>query len=121
VLVVDDDKNIFHAIEIILEPLKLKLKYCPTIKCAEKLLIAGTAAIDILLLDLAVDIRSGLDLLDSLASSNIRIPVFMISGTDAALPAATAMQKGALYYFTKPLDSKELVARVEQVLALKPE
>jgi DNA-binding NtrC family response regulator len=118
ILIVDDDKNIFHSLTLLLKPIRVKLLYCESIDCAEQILLDPNNNIHLVLLDLAVDKRSGLDLLDSLKNHNIRVPVIMISGTDSALPAVEALRKGALDYITKPFSTIDICRKVQQGLVL---
>jgi DNA-binding NtrC family response regulator len=118
ILIVDDDENIFHSLAMILKPVKAKLLYCASIDCAEKILLDTNSNVHLVLLDLAVDRRSGLDLLDLLSTHDISMPVIMISGTDAASPAVAAIHKGAVDYITKPFSGPDVCRRVQSRLSL---
>jgi len=66
------------------------------------------ASPDVVLLDVHLPDRSGLDVYRSIRALDARIPVIFITTSSAAETAIAAMKQGALDYLQKPLDLSEL-------------
>lgn len=64
---------------------------------------------DIVLLDVRMPGRSGLEVLEWLAQEHPDIPVIMMSAFDDTKDAVTAMKMGAVDYVSKPFDVDELI------------
>ncbi|WP_282078760.1 sigma-54-dependent transcriptional regulator [Epibacterium ulvae] len=64
---------------------------------------------DIVLLDVRMPGRSGLEVLEWLAEAHSEIPVIMMSALDDTKDAVTAMKMGAIDYISKPFDVDELI------------
>jgi two-component system nitrogen regulation response regulator GlnG len=63
---------------------------------------------DVILLDLRLPDRSGLDVLRQLRQIDARIPVVLVTATRSAESAIEAMRQGAYDYLLKPLDLQKL-------------
>jgi DNA-binding NarL/FixJ family response regulator len=70
---------------------------------------------DVILLDVSLPGRSGLDLLKHLRRSNPRLPVLIVSMHPVAQFAQRALGAGALGYLTKDSSPEEFVAAIEHV------
>lgn len=81
---------------------------------AERLL-AGGQHFDLVLLDLMLPKRSGLDLLQAIRQSSV-VPVLILSAKDSDLDKALGLGFGADDYMAKPFSMIELVARVKAAL-----
>lgn len=71
---------------------------------------------DILLLDLNLPDKDGLEIIRFLRVSNIQTPVIMITARDTILDRAMGLDSGADDYLTKPFDLIELKARIRAVV-----
>lgn len=71
-----------------------------------------------LLLDFHLPGPSGLDLQAALAKRGIRLPVIFLSGRGNIPVAVRAMKAGAVDFLTKPVRREDLLAAVQQALAL---
>lgn len=71
---------------------------------------------DILLLDISLPGRSGLDLLRDIRSSGFSLPVLVLSMHSEELYGVRAMRAGAAGYLTKDTVPKELVTAVRKIL-----
>jgi two-component system response regulator AtoC len=70
----------------------------------------------LLILDIQNSESDGLDVLDQLEKSGLRIPAIVLSGVDQVSTAVRAMRMGAADYLSKPVDEGELEAAIERVL-----
>lgn len=66
---------------------------------------------DLLLLDLQLPRRSGLDVLRMVRESS-QVPVLILSVKDSEADIVSALELGADDYLTKPYSTKELIARI---------
>ncbi|MCM8594955.1 response regulator transcription factor [Accumulibacter sp.] len=76
----------------------------------------ATTPYDLLLLDIGLPGRSGLDLLAGLRRSSSRLPVLLITARDAVADRIRGLDGGADDYVVKPFDLDELSARIRAVL-----
>ncbi len=68
---------------------------------------------DVLILDIRLPGRSGLELLSDLRERGVRTPVLMLTALDAVDDRVRGLQAGADDYLGKPFEFAELLARVE--------
>jgi DNA-binding response OmpR family regulator len=66
---------------------------------------------DLLLLDIGLPGKDGLQLLNWLRANGMAIPVLVVSARDAVRDRITGLNLGADDYLTKPFDLDELIAR----------
>jgi len=71
----------------------------------------------LLILDIQGSGKDGLDVLEQIEKSGLRIPAIVLSGVDQVSTVVRAMRHGAADYLSKPLDESELELAVERVLA----
>src|SRR2546428_2807829 len=69
-------------------------------------------AFDLLILDLGLPRKSGLDVLKRLRGRDSRLPVLILTGFDAVSHRVRGLDAGADDYLAKPFDLAELEARV---------
>ena len=67
---------------------------------------------ELLLLDLGLPHKSGLDLLESLRKSGASLPVLVITARDSVADRVKGLDAGADDYLVKPFDLDELAARI---------
>ena len=67
---------------------------------------------DLVLLDLGLPRRSGLDVLKTLRARNVRTPVLILTARDAVADRVAGLNAGADDYLVKPFDLQELAARM---------
>src|ERR1035437_4292597 len=73
---------------------------------------ATTATYDIVVLDLALPIKNGLEVCRDLRSKGEVVPVLMLTARDAVEDRIVGLDAGADDYLTKPFHFGELLARV---------
>ena len=71
----------------------------------------------LVLLDLLMPGRNGMEFLNELDERGIRIPVVVLTATKAVATAVEAMKRGAIDYVTKPFEPEALRLKVRQLLA----
>ena len=78
-----------------------------------------TSEPDLLVLDMRMPGMNGLDLQNHLAATGRTIPIVFITAHENELAKATAMASGAVAFFQKPLDEKDLLGAIHKALNLK--
>ncbi|MEO1398429.1 MAG: response regulator transcription factor, partial [Pseudomonadota bacterium] len=81
---------------------------------AERFLISESA--DLIILDVNLPGRSGLEILSTLRTHKIQTPVLMLTARDATHDKISGLDLGADDYLTKPFDLAELKARARALL-----
>jgi two-component system copper resistance phosphate regulon response regulator CusR len=76
----------------------------------------ATETFDLVLLDLSLPARDGLDVLAALRAQSIRVPVIVISARDRIEDRVTGLDAGADDYVVKPFAFAELLARMRSLL-----
>lgn len=79
---------------------------------------------DLVILDLLLPVRSGLDLCVDIRRSGFTTPILMLTALGQSVEKVAGLKLGADDYVTKPFDTPELMARVEALLrrsASRPE
>jgi DNA-binding response OmpR family regulator len=82
---------------------------------------AGVAAVrgaepDLLILDVMLPERSGLDVLRELRLASSRLPVMMLTARGDPIDRILGLELGADDYLAKPFDPRELLARIRAIL-----
>lgn len=72
---------------------------------------------DLVLLDLKMEGRSGLEVLEQLRRSGSDVPVLMLTGFATVESAVQALKLGADDYITKPCDNAVLRSKIQAILA----
>ena len=83
--------------------------------------LARTAECDIVLLDLILPGRMGLDILREVRESRPTLPVIILTAKGEENDRIQGLRLGADDYMVKPFSIKELLARMEAVLRRSPE
>ena len=76
----------------------------------------GRSNPDLMILDVMLGSGSGFDVLRSLRSEGLRVPVIILSARVDLVDRVAGLELGADDYVTKPFEPRELVARVGAVL-----
>ena len=119
ILVVDNEQNMLHTMEYILEAADYKVTTANNGQEAfEKVLAArdNNIAIDLLITDIQMPGVTGLDLIYKLNRLNIDIPVFVITAYGDKGLLIELLRKGCKEYLDKPFDDEELLKRVAMLL-----
>ncbi|HEY3139232.1 MAG TPA: HD domain-containing phosphohydrolase [Blastocatellia bacterium] len=113
ILIVDDDEAICNLLRACLEP-----TYC----CAaagsadEAISLLEAGSFKLVMSDIKMPGRSGLELCEYVQENSPRTVVIMISGMTDIQCSIGAMRRGAFDYVTKPFDLAELTLAVDRAL-----
>jgi len=113
-LLVEDDHMIGETVVDVLRAEHFAVDWIKDGVSAQAVL--RTQAYDLLLLDLALPGRDGLDVLRSLRAAKSRIPVLVATARDSVEQRIAGLDAGADDYVLKPYDLGELLARVRALL-----
>lgn len=115
-LVIDDEPSILHAFRRAFDDPQLELLTAETAAAGE--LIVREDVPDVVVLDLNLPDRSGLQCFDQIKKIDARIPVIFITGHGTVESAIEAIKQGAFDYLIKPLELSELKAIVAKAFRL---
>ena len=114
ILVVEDDEAIATGLSL---NLRLAGHRATIAGDGDAALEALTSTIfDLVLLDINLPRRNGLDVLSALRGADNFVPVIVLSARDGEYDKVAALRLGADDYVTKPFALAELLARVDAVL-----
>ena len=77
---------------------------------------ARSGRFQLILLDLMLPGRDGLEVCDNLRSAGINCPILMLTARNSPQDIVTGLRKGADDYLAKPFDMDVLVARINAIL-----
>jgi two-component system nitrogen regulation response regulator GlnG len=115
-LVIDDESNIRYSIGQVLGNENVAVLEAATAE--EGLRLAAEHAPDVILLDIKLGARSGLDVFHQLRAIDPKSLVIFITGHGTTDTAIEAMKIGAYDYLVKPLDANHLQEIVEQAFGI---
>lgn len=78
----------------------------------EGLVRARTGPHDVVVVDLMLPGRSGLELIEELRAARVRVPILVLSAKSSVDDRVRGLESGADDYLTKPFSFAELVARI---------
>ncbi|OIQ92996.1 transcriptional regulatory protein QseB [mine drainage metagenome] len=113
-LLVEDDTMIGESIAKGLRREGFAVDWVKDGIAAERSLEAGD--FDLMLLDLGLPRKGGLDVLRTLRAKGKPIPVLILTARDAVPDRVMGLNAGADDYLVKPFDLDELVARIHAIL-----
>lgn len=114
ILVVEDDPDISHLLEINLKDIAFKVDVVNN--GVDGLNRASNHDYQLIVLDLMLPGMDGLELCRHLRSQSVNIPVLMLTARSSELDRVLGLELGADDYLTKPFSIKELQARVKAIL-----
>ncbi|MCC6929575.1 MAG: response regulator transcription factor [Gemmatimonadaceae bacterium] len=117
VLVIEDDPTVGAFIKRGLEEQRWGVQLVTDGEEGEQ--VAATETFDVIILDMRLPGKSGLDVLQGLRSRGFEKPVLVLTAQDAVDAKVRTLRAGADDYVTKPFAFEELLARVE-ALARRP-
>lgn len=114
ILIVEDELRIASFLQ---KGLQAEGYACVVAEDAESALtFAQAEPVDLVLLDLILPDRSGLDVLRSLRARDQRLPILVLTAKDDVHSKVSGLDQGADDYLTKPFVFDELLARVRALL-----
>src|SRR5689334_12083342 len=115
VLIIDDEAEIRESLQTLLEMEGYEVETAATGQ--QGLNRIGQRTFDLILLDLALPDRNGMEILSELRSQDPGLSVMMITAYGTVENAVKAIQAGATNFVQKPWDNEKLLADVRAAIA----
>jgi len=114
ILVIDDEKSIRETLKEILEYEKHEVE----LACdgEQGLELFKNDKYDVVLLDIKMPKKDGLEVLDDLLAETTDVPIIMISGHGNIDTAVESIKKGAYDFIEKPLDLNRLLVTIRNAM-----
>jgi two-component system response regulator QseB len=113
ILLVEDDEMLGDALRLALRQEGFTVDRARDAEEAE--LAIAAVEYNLLLLDLGLPAKGGLELLEELRSSGNSLPVIILTARDAVSERIKGLDGGADDYLVKPFDPDELAARIRAI------
>jgi len=110
ILAIEDEPKLGQALQEGLRPQQYEVTLARTGE--EGFFLAQTESFDLLILDVMLPGRSGLEILAALRHQGFKTPVLMLTARDAIEDRVLGLDTGADDYLVKPFAFAELLARV---------
>src|SRR5512140_1315732 len=114
-LVVDDELDLREGLEMLLTSEGYSVDLAEN--ATEGLRRMEDHGYDLVLLDLMMPDRSGMEVLAEVRERDRETPIFMITAYGSVEAAVHALKLGANDYFSKPWDNEKLVIEIERMIA----
>src|ERR1700686_3795577 len=114
ILVIDDEAEIREGLELLLKTEGYQVSMADSGESG--LLRLGEQPYDLLLLDVSLPDRNGIELLKDIRRQNPHLPIVLITAYGSIEMARAAFKSGAMDYITKPWSNDELLAQVAQAV-----
>ena len=118
ILVCDDERDVREMLQEYLS--KRGFDIVPAANSDELRAVLANSQVDLILLDINMPGEDGLTTLRSLRTSN-QVPVVMLTAAGEVIDKIVGLEMGADDYLAKPVDLRELEARIKAVLRRKSE
>lgn len=114
ILIVDDEADIRESLEILLSMEGYQVEMATNAAEGQHALENGSY--DIVLLDLMMPDRSGLELLHDIRRRDTETPIILITAYGSVEVAVKAIKEGATDYFSKPWDNEKLLLEISHII-----
>src|SRR5215469_4441819 len=114
ILVVDDESEIREGLELLLTTEGYQVSSAETAQSGLSRL--GEQPFDLLLLDVSLPDRNGIELRNGIHRHEPHLPIVLITAYGSIEMARAAFKSGAMDYITKPWSNDELLAQVAQAV-----
>src|SRR5215203_3530519 len=115
ILVIDDEADIRESLETLLDMEGYSVDLA--VDGGDGLRSLAKARYDMVLLDLMMPDRSGMDVLAEIRSKDQETPVIMLTAYGSVEVAVNAIKAGASDYFSKPWDNEKLLIDIATMIA----
>src|SRR5436305_3152138 len=115
ILVIDDEPDIRESLEVLLTSEGYRVELAGNATEGLKRLESG--AYDLVLVDLMMPDKSGMQVLDEVRMRDRETPIFMITAYGSVEVAVAALKRGANDYFPKPWDNEKLLIEIDHMIA----
>jgi DNA-binding NtrC family response regulator len=115
ILVVDDEADIRESLEMLLTGENYTVDMADNATTGLRKFESGTY--DLVLLDLMMPDRSGMDVLADIRQRDADTPVFLLTAYGSVEVAVRALKSGANDYFAKPWDNEKLLIEIDRMIS----
>ncbi|HEY4363178.1 MAG TPA: sigma-54 dependent transcriptional regulator [Bryobacteraceae bacterium] len=115
ILVIDDEPDIRDSLEALLTQERYHVTLAAN--ATEGLKRLESSAYDLVLLDLMMPDKSGMQVLQEVRARDTDTPIFLLTAYGSIEVAVQALKHGASDYFSKPWDNEKLLIEIERMLA----
>ena len=115
ILVIDDEADIRESLQDLLGIEGYDIETAST--GGEGLRRMESSNYDLVLLDLMMPDRSGMDVLRQVRERDTETPIFLITAYGSVEVAVNALKTGASDYFSKPWDNEKLLIEIERMIS----
>ncbi len=116
VFIAEDQIKLANAIKRGLEHQGFAVDHRANGNEAAEHLVIHHSSYDVIMLDLMLPGRSGLDICRTLRERNITTPILVLTAKNATADKVSLLNSGADDYLTKPFSFAELVARIQALM-----
>lgn len=117
ILVVDDEADIRESLELLLSSEGYQIELAAN--ATEGLAKFESSPYELVLLDLMMPDRSGMEVLKDIRDRDRETPVAMITAYGSIEVAVQALRNGATNYFPKPWDNEKLLVEIDQMIGAR--
>jgi DNA-binding response OmpR family regulator len=114
ILIIEDEKKVARAIKEGLE--REGFKISSALNGEEGFFLINTIKFDLIVLDLNLPGRDGIEVLTTIRQKGITTPVLILTARDSIESRVTGLESGGDDYLIKPFAFPELVARIRVLL-----
>lgn len=115
ILVIDDEADIRESLQTLLEMENYHVELAENATMGFRKFESGNY--DLILLDLMMPDRSGMDVLAEIRERDTETPIFMLTAYGSVEVAVRALKSGANDYFAKPWDNEKLLIEIDRMIA----
>ncbi|HUS05412.1 MAG TPA: sigma-54 dependent transcriptional regulator [Bryobacteraceae bacterium] len=115
ILVVDDEEAIRESLETLLEMEGYAVELA--VNATEGLKKLAASNFDLVLLDLMMPDRSGMEVLHEVRTRDQETPIILLTAYGSIEVAVKALKAGASDYFSKPWDNEKLLVEIGNMIA----
>lgn len=119
ILIVEDDIKIVNFLKKGLEEESYSVDF--SLDGDEGFYLASINEYDVILLDIMLPIKDGIEVCKSLRAQNINTPIIMLTAKNSTEDTIKGLDIGANDYLAKPFSFNELLARIRVQLRVKSE
>jgi len=116
ILIIDDEADIRESLEALLT-LDGRYTVDQSANATEGLKQLESGNYDLVLLDLMMPDRSGMEVLEEVRQRDVETPIFMITAYGSVEVAVEALKRGANDYFAKPWDNEKLLIEIDRMIS----
>ena len=117
ILVVDDQKTVCYALQRFLQSEGYDV--ITAVNGRDALALIKTSEPDVVVMDLRMPEMDGIEVLEKVKASFVKIQVIMMTAFSTTEKAIQAMKLGAYEYLIKPFDNNELLACIKNAIKAK--